>query len=153
VNKLLVKLSMTAAVGGLLCASPALAQMLPPATKAASVAIVQQPTLESAYDDIAFVRWTASTPTGSPEHFAMVIYGKSPSALTETAKSHIRINPGHPDTMFRVRINHLEPQTTYYYKVTSMEANGKSDGVESDVNQFTTPPPGERIMHYPQPQG
>src|SRR4051794_25929283 len=62
VNKLLVKLSMTAAVGGLLCASPALAQMLPPATKAASVAIVQQPTLESAYDDIAFVRWTATTP-------------------------------------------------------------------------------------------
>jgi hypothetical protein len=33
----------------------------------------------------------------------------------------------------------LEPQTTYYYTVTSMESNGKSDGVKSKVLQFTTP--------------
>jgi hypothetical protein len=32
----------------------------------------------------------------------------------------------------------LKPQTTYYYKVTSTESTGKSDGVESRVNQFTT---------------
>jgi len=33
----------------------------------------------------------------------------------------------------------LETQTTYYYTVTSMESNGKSDGVKSKVLQFTTP--------------
>ena len=37
----------------------------------------------------------------------------------------------------------------YYYKVTSTESHGKSDGVESPVNQFTTPGPGERIVAYP----
>ena len=51
--------------------------------------------------------------------------------------------------MFRVRMPGLKPQTTYYYKVTSTESNGKSDGVESPVNQFTTPGPGERIVDYP----
>jgi hypothetical protein len=35
--------------------------------------------------------------------------------------------------------------------VTSTESNGKSDGVESPVNQFTTPGPGEVVMNYPYP--
>ena len=54
--------------------------------------------------------------------------------------------------MFRVRIDRLTPQTTYYYMVTSMGADGASDGVESPVNQFTTPTPGEQIVAYPQPK-
>ena len=51
--------------------------------------------------------------------------------------------------MFYLRMGGLKPQTTYYYKVTSMESNGKSDGVESPVNQFTKPGPGERITAFP----
>jgi hypothetical protein len=43
----------------------------------------------------------------------------------------------------------LRPQTTYYYKVTSTESNGKSDGMESSVNQFTTPGLGQRIVAFP----
>jgi hypothetical protein len=65
------------------------------------------------------------------------------------AKSHIRLNRAHPETIFRVRMDGLKPETTYYYKVTSMESTGKNDGVESSVNQFTTPRPGERIVAYP----
>jgi len=38
----------------------------------------------------------------------------------------------------------LKPWTTYYYRVTSEESNGKSDGMKSTVNKFTTPGPGER---------
>ena len=148
-NKLPVKLSITAMVAALLCVS--LPQMLYPAAKAQSVAITQQPNLESAHDDAAILRWTTTTPRGSAEHFAVVQYGTDPNALTQTAKSHVRINLGHPDTIFRVRIGGLQPQTTYYYKVTSMGGDGTSDGVESDVNHFTTPPPGQRIMNYPQP--
>jgi len=53
---------------------------------------------------------------------------------------------GHQYTTFRVRIEGLEPQTTYYYTVASEESNGKSDGVKSTVNQFVTPAPGERIV-------
>ncbi len=44
-----------------------------------------------------------------------------------------------PESTFRVHMRGLEPRTTYYYTVTSMESNGKSDGVESKVRQFTTP--------------
>jgi phosphodiesterase/alkaline phosphatase D-like protein len=149
-NKLPVKLSVTAMVGGLLCVS--LAQMLSPTAKAQSVAIIQQPNLESAHDDTAILRWTTTTPRGSTEHFAVVQYGTTSNALTQTAKSHVRINAGHSDTIFRVRIDGLQPQTTYYYKVTSTGGDGTSDGVESDVNQFTTPPPGQRIINYPQPK-
>ena len=66
-------------------------------------------------------------------------YGTDPNRLTETAKSPIRLNPDHSSTVFRVRLDNLKPQTTYYYTVDSMQANGKSDGVKSSVNHFTTP--------------
>jgi hypothetical protein len=33
----------------------------------------------------------------------------------------------------------LTPRTKYYYKVDSMEANGKSDGVTSPIKHFTMP--------------
>ena len=65
-------------------------------------------------------------------------YGTNPEDLSQTAKSPIRLNPGHPDTVFRVRINGLKSKTTYYYKVDSMETNGKSDGVTSEVETFKT---------------
>jgi phosphodiesterase/alkaline phosphatase D-like protein len=45
-----------------------------------------------------------------------------------------------------VRIEGLKPRTTYYYRVTSEESNGRSDGVQSTVKKFTTPAPGERIV-------
>ena len=51
----------------------------------------------------------------------------------------------------RVRVVGLKPQTTYYYRVTSTESTGKSDGVESTVHTFTTPDLGERIVAYPKP--
>ena len=149
-HKLSVKLSTNTVVAGLLCVS--LAQMLASAGKAQTVAIVQQPSLESAHDDTAILRWITTTPHGSAEHFAVAQYGTSPGALTQTAKSHVRINSGHSDTIFRVRIDGLQPQTTYYYKVTSTGGDGTSDGAESAVNQFTTPPPGQRFMNYPQPK-
>ena len=61
-------------------------------------------------------------------------------------------NRGHAETIFRVRVDGLTPQTTYYYAVTSMGGNGQSDGVQSPVNQFTTAAPGEQIRAYPQPK-
>jgi phosphodiesterase/alkaline phosphatase D-like protein len=72
--------------------------------------------------------------------------------LSQTAKNHIRLNRAHPETIFRVRIQGLKPQTTYYYKVTSMGYDGKSDGVESLVNHFTTPAPGQVTSAHPPPE-
>ena len=151
-NRLLLKLAITTAVGSLLSPNPTVAQILPPQKGAQHVEITKGPELEIAYDDVAIIRWTTTNPRGTDEHFAVVSYGTDPKELSQTAKSEIRLNRGHPETIFRVRMQDLKPQTTYYYQVTSTDGVGKSDGVESPVNQFTTPAPGERIVAYPQPK-
>jgi hypothetical protein len=150
-SRLFAKLAIVVIVGNVLSSRPTAAQILPPAKPTAHVKIIQGPTLELAHDDLAIVRWTTTNPGGDDEHFAIAHYGTDPSNLNQTAKSHIRLNRAHPETMFRVRISGLKPQTTYYYWVTSMGGNGTNDGVKSAVNKFTTPAPGKRIIAYPQP--
>jgi phosphodiesterase/alkaline phosphatase D-like protein len=148
-NRLLVKLTIAAAVGSLLSSSRTAAQELPPQKKAEHVEITQGPALELAHDDSAIVRWTTTNPRGDDEHFGIVRYGTDPVLLSQKAKGHVRLNRAHPETTFRVLMEGLKPQTTYYYKVTSIDAAGDSDGVESPVNHFTTPAPGQRFVAYP----
>jgi phosphodiesterase/alkaline phosphatase D-like protein len=151
-NRLLVKLTITAAAGGLLFSNPTVAQILPPQKRAEHVEITKAPELEAAVDDMVIVRWTTINPRGDDEHYGVVHYGTDPEDLSQTAKGHIRLNRKHPETTFRVRMVDLKPQTTYYYKVSSMGADGESDGLESPVSKFTTPAAGERILAYPQPK-
>jgi Purple acid Phosphatase, N-terminal domain len=146
------KLALTATVGSLLASTPIVAQLVPPAGKAERVEIIKGPTLELARDNFAVIRWTTNNPGGTEAHFGVVYYGMDPNDLSQMAKSRIQLNRAHPETIFRVRMPGLKPQTTYYYKVTSTESNGRSDGVESAVNQFTTPGPSERIVNFPQPK-
>ena len=148
----LAKLAIVAIVGTVLSSSPTVAQILPPAKQAEHVKIIKGPALEIAIDNLAIVRWTSTNPGGDDDHFAIAHYGTDPSNLGQTAKSHIRLNRTHPETIFRVRIPGLKPQTTYYYWVTSMGADGRSDGVKSAANKFTTPARGQRIVaDAPQP--
>ncbi len=151
-NGLLVKLAITAAAGSLLYSSPIGAQIPPPQKRAEHVEITKAPELEIAHDDLAIIRWTSTNPGGDDEHFAVVHYGTDPKDLSQTTKSPLRVNRTHPETIFRVRIDGLKPQTTYYYKVTSMGSGGQSDGVESPVDHFTTPAPGQVTSAYPQPK-
>ena len=151
-NGLLLKLAIAAMLGSLFLCNLTPAQLLPPEKKAEHVKIIKGPELELALDDLAIVRWTTTNPGGDDEHFAIAHYGTAPNDLSQTAKSHIRLNRTHPETIFRVRIPGLKPQTTYYYWVTSGGADGTSDGVKSTVNRFTTPAPGKRIVAYPQPK-
>ena len=137
-NRLLLKVAMTVTVGCLLYSIPAATQESPTTKKAAGVRITQGPELESANNNSAIIRWTSNNPGGSPEHYGVVRYGTNPTNLSQTAKSPIRLNPGHSYTVFRVRMDGLKPRTTYYYTVDSMEANGKGDGVKSAVKHFTT---------------
>jgi Purple acid Phosphatase, N-terminal domain len=137
-NKLLLKVVLTVTVGGALYVTPAAAQLSPTTKKAASVKIAQEPEIERADSYLTIVRWTTNNPGGSPEHYGVVHYGMDPKDLSRTAKSPIRLNPNHAETVFRVRIDGLQPKTTYYYTVDSMEANGTGDGVKSTVKQFTT---------------
>ena len=148
-NRLLLTLAITTTVGSLFSSNPAAAQLLPPAKKAERVEITKGPELELATDHLTIIRWTTNNPGGSDVHYGIVNYGTDPKDLSQTAKNPIRLNQGHPSTMFRVRMEGLKPRTTYYYTVTSEESNGKSDGVKSTVKKFTTPSPGERVVASP----
>src|ERR1700737_239787 len=138
-NKLLLKLATVVTVGSLLYSTPAATQVSPTTNRAAHVRIMQGPEIERADPDFAIIRWTSNNPGGSPEHYGIVRYGTNPTKLNQTAKSPIRLNPGHSYTVFRVRIDGLKPQTTYYYTIETTEANGEVDGVKSSVKHFTTP--------------
>ena len=132
-NRTLVLLAISV-LGGSLSA-----QESPTTPIAAQVRIIQGPKIELAKEHLTIINWTTNNPGRSPVHYGIVHYGKDPHSLIETAKSPIRLNPDHSSTVFRVRLDNLEPRTTYYYKVDSMEATGKSDWVKSSVNHFTTP--------------
>jgi hypothetical protein len=138
-NKLLLKLATVVTVGSLLYSTPAATQVSPTTNRAAHVRITQGPEIERADPDFAIIRWTSNNPGGSPEHYGIVRYGTNPTKLNQTAKSPIRLNQGHSYTVFRVRIDGLKPQTTYYYTIESTGANGEVDGVKSAVKHFTTP--------------
>ena len=99
-----------------------------------------EPTIEFVSDTLAFIRWTTPNPGGTILHYAIVHYGKDPNHLNLTAKSPTRINPSHSEMIFRVRMDDLEPGTTYYYAVSSEQATGASDPGTSGVSQFTTRP-------------
>ncbi len=149
-NRVRLKLAIAAAAGGLLLSWNLVeAQVPPPAKKAARVNIIQGPELELARYGLVIIRWTTNNPGGSDIHFGVVHYGTDPKNLSQTARSQIRVNPNHPETVFRVRLVEMKPRTTYYYRVTAEESNGKSDGVESPVRQFTTPGPGEEYAANP----
>ena len=163
-KRLFLNLAIAGTVGALLLSDPSIAQfhnpqsrtprpeILPPLKRADHVEITKAPELESANSWIAIVRWTTTNPRGLDEHYGVVHYGTDAEDLSQTAKGHIRLNRAHPETIFRVRLQGLQPQTTYYYRVTSEDSAGTSDGVEGPVSHFTTPPPGEVINNYPQPK-
>jgi len=138
-TRVLLNLVLTATIGSLFYASRAAAQVSPTTQKVASVRITRGPEIERAEANFAMVRWDSNNPGGSPVHLGIVRYGTDPENLRQTASSPIRLNPGHSHTAFRVRLDGLQPRTTYYYRVDSMEANGKADGVKCTLRHFTTP--------------
>ena len=137
-NVLHLNLSMRVMAMILLCSTVAITQLSPSTQKAASVRITEGPAIERVDPNSAIVTWRSNNPGGSPEHYGVVHYGTNPKELSQTAKSRIRLNPTHSYSVFRVWMPDLQPRTTYYYEVDSMEANGDSDGVQSPVKQFTT---------------
>jgi len=115
------------------------AQVSPTTPEAPRMRIIEGPKIELAKENLTIISWTTDNPGGSPVHYGVVHYGTDPNRLIETAKSPIRLNPDHSSTVFRVRLDDLKPQTTYYYTIDSMQASGQRDRVKSSVNHFTTP--------------
>src|ERR1700739_3037146 len=116
-NRLLLTWAITTTLDSLLFSNPAAAQVLPPAKRAERVEITKGPELELATDHLTIVRWTTNNAGGADVHDGIVHYGTDPKDLSQTAKSPFRLNQGHPETTFRVRMPGLKPRTTYYYKV------------------------------------
>jgi Purple acid Phosphatase, N-terminal domain len=114
-------------------------EILPPAKRAAQIAITEGPSLDSFRNNEAIIRWTSNNPGGPDEHFGIVSYGIDPHQLNGTAKSHVRLNQGHAYTIFRVRLENVKPGTTYYYTIGSMGGDGRKDNLKSAVYQFSTP--------------
>src|SRR6267142_7062515 len=110
-NKLLLKLAMMVMVGNLVYSTPVATQESPTTKKAPRVRITRGPEIERADPDFAIIRWTSNNPGGSPVHYGVVRYGTDPKKLNQTAKSPIRLNPGHSHSVFRVRVYDLKPRT------------------------------------------
>jgi phosphodiesterase/alkaline phosphatase D-like protein len=141
-KKLLLALAIAVTIVVLLLyPTPIGAQSIPPpAKRAARVQITEGPSLESfGYHNQAIICWTSNNPGGSDEHYGVVYYGIDPNHLIQKAKGHIRLNRTHSYTVFRVRVQGLQPGTTYYYRVSSMNADGMEDGVNSGIYHFTAP--------------
>ena len=136
---LVLRLAITATVGSLLCSNPTAAQIPPPAKRAARVEITNGPDVELSKSHLTIIRWTTNNPGGSDVHYGVVHYGTDPKELSQMAKNPITLNQSHQESTFRVHMRGLEPRTTYYYTVSSMESNGKSDEAKSTVHQFSTP--------------
>src|SRR3979490_1097953 len=132
-NKALLALSITILSGSLL------AQESPITPRAERVQSSEGPEVPLVGGYLTVIRWTVNNPGGLPVHYGIVHYGTDPKDLSQTAKNPIRLNPYHSETVFRVHLYNLKPRTTYYYTVDSVESNGKSDGVTSPVQSFTTP--------------
>ena len=137
-NKVLVTLAITVLSGALFTSGRTRAQLIPPAKNVAHVRITEGPSLELAKDTWVIITWTSNNPGGSDEHFGLVHYGTDPKDLRQTAKSHIRLNQNHSYTVFRVRVDGLQPHTTYYYTVDSTDSQAKSDGGTNAVQTFKT---------------
>ena len=147
-NRQLLALTITVAVSSLLFATPTAAQPRPAEEKAEHAQILKEPALESATDHSAIISWTTNT-GGSVVHYGIVHYGTDPQNLSQTAKSPNRWNTNLPYVRYRLRIDDLQPSTTYCYAVDIVRADGTSIGVQNRVKQFTTPGPGQRVVHYP----
>jgi hypothetical protein len=132
-NKALLALSIMILSGSLR------AQESPITPRAERVQISSGPEVPLVGGYLTVIRWTVNNPGGLPVHYGVVHYGSDPKNLSQTAKNSIRLNPNHSSTVFRVNLYDLPPKTTYYYTVESMDSSGKSDGVTSSVQNFTTP--------------
>jgi hypothetical protein len=125
------------------------AQLRAAAQPAEPAQIIDGPTLESATDRAAILRWTTHTHGGPTVHYGVVQYGTDPQHLKQRAKSPNRRNTNLPSVGYRVRLDGLQPGTTYYYTVDIVRADGTSMGLKSPVKQFTTPGPGQRVVRDP----
>jgi len=95
--------------------------------------ITQGPVVESVGHDWAMIAWSTNEGGSSLVH-----YGMHRDRLDRTAQSpYVHDEPGRGHT-HRVKVQHLRPDTTYYFVVDSGQGQGTGTEDWSRVSEFTT---------------
>jgi phosphodiesterase/alkaline phosphatase D-like protein len=95
--------------------------------------MVGTPKIEYVDDNSAQVAWSTNAKSS-----AIVHYGTSPTNLTQTAEEPWGGDTNKWTTVHRVKIQNLQPNTTYYYQVESGQAQGTGTEAKGSVLSFQT---------------
>jgi phosphodiesterase/alkaline phosphatase D-like protein len=116
-----------------------------PGQNADTIKITQGPILEDIAADSAVVAWSTNV-QGSTK----IVYGTDPRNLTQMAEAPWGAN----GRTHRAKLTNLQPNTTYYFRVETGQAQGMNgEEVETRrVLSFTTTPPGAAPLHYQRPR-
>jgi phosphodiesterase/alkaline phosphatase D-like protein len=97
------------------------------------LSITDGPRIEYVGSNIAEIAWTTSTGGSS-----IIRYGTSPNSLNQTAEAPYDRGQGSAHVTHRVKIQNLQPNTTYYFIVDSGQGQGTGTEAKSSVQSFTT---------------
>ncbi|MBV9063811.1 MAG: fibronectin type III domain-containing protein [Alphaproteobacteria bacterium] len=95
--------------------------------------ITNGPVVEGTGDSWAVIAW--STNAGGS---TVVKYGTDRNRLDQTAEASYADNEKSQGQVHRVHIKNLQPNTTYYYQVTSGQGEGTGTQAQSPVETFKT---------------
>jgi len=114
----------------------ALALALPVAAqKPQAEKIINGPVVEGVGDTWAVIAWTTNT-GGS----TVVKFGTDQNNLSETAQAPYADNEKTQAQNHRVRLENLQPNTTYFFVATSGQGEGTGTEAKSQIGQFRTKP-------------
>lgn len=102
----------------------------------AQVAVTPGPVIEVADSSSATITWSTQQPSTS-----RVWYGDEPDDLTQIAEDD---NKG---TEHRVRLQGLQPNSTYFFQVDSGTNNAPAETESPAVMSFKTIAPGQQPIH------
>lgn len=115
------------------------------ATQGNSVQITNGPVIEHIDQNSAILAWSTNVPSSS-----IVRYGTNPQSLTQTAEA--AWGAGGTGSTHRVHLQGLQPNTRYWFRVESTQAQGTGTQAEAAGGQFMTLAPGQPVFANPQAQ-
>ena len=103
------------------------------AAQSSNIQLMGTPKVEYVDDNSAQIAWSTNAKSSATVH-----YGTSPSALSQTAQAPWGGESTSSSTVHRVKIQGLQPNTTYYYQVDSAQAQGTGTEAKGQVMSFQT---------------
>src|SRR5438270_8736771 len=108
------------------------------AQKSPALQITDGPRVEGVGDTWAIIAWTTNTGGSS-----IIRYGTNGNSLTQTAMAPYADNESRQHQTHRVKVNNLQPGTTYYFIADSGQGEGTGTQAKSSVQTFTTKGSGQ----------